>query len=361
MMTSLIPVDYDSPMGAASAAPNLIPVDYDPFPDTAAATVVSTNLVPVDHNPFGGAGSAGSAVTNLVPVDYHPFADSGPAATGLALVDNKPVARSAVAPTNLIPVNHLPFGDAAPAATNLVPIDHDPVWGAAAAATNLVPIDYDPFAALTSTGGAGIPASGADGSPAGSDTTASSVNSTAASDFAHAGTPLAGGPLGRILGAFNPIGYAQAADVPETPATVGSVLRAAIASGRITEKEAAALQQRVNSLSPAERLGPVIRATLPKFDEKTYGVLVTNEGKIVEFKSGGGRDLPYGNYPIASHAEGKAAAWIRDNGSSGGVLYHNNPGGTCGYCRIQAKFLLPEGVELRIVPPEGAARPTDHD
>jgi hypothetical protein len=52
--------------------------------------------------------------------------------------------------------------------------------------------------------------------------------------------------------------------------------------------------------------------------------------------------------------EGKAAVWMRENNSSGGVLYHNHPGGTCGYCNSQIETPLPENARLRVVSPEGA-------
>jgi hypothetical protein len=68
----------------------------------------------------------------------------------------------------------------------------------------------------------------------------------------------------------------------------------------------------------------------------------------------GALNAAYGNYPAAKHVEGKAAIWLRENNSSGGVLFHNNPGGTCGFCDLQTRTLLPEGVKLRVVPPADA-------
>ncbi len=95
---------------------------------------------------------------------------------------------------------------------------------------------------------------------------------------------------------------------------------------------------------------------LPSYDGKTtHGILVTNEGEVIRLSSGG-KQAPYANYkaPAAAHVEGKAAIWIRENGSSGGTVYHNNTDGTCGYCNSQVKSLLPKGVELKIVPPADA-------
>jgi hypothetical protein len=66
---------------------------------------------------------------------------------------------------------------------------------------------------------------------------------------------------------------------------------------------------------------------------------------MVRFQSGAA-DPGYRNYPAAKHVEGKAAIWIRENNSSGGILFHNHPGGTCGFCNLQLNTLLPEDVTL---------------
>jgi hypothetical protein len=93
--------------------------------------------------------------------------------------------------------------------------------------------------------------------------------------------------------------------------------------------------------------------SLPKFDGKTSGILFTNEGRIIELKSGAA-DPAYKNYPAAKHAEGKAAIWIRENGSSGGVVFHNNPNGTCRGCNSNIPTLLPEEATLHTLPEAGA-------
>src|SRR4029077_17919557 len=59
-------------------------------------------------------------------------------------------------------------------------------------------------------------------------------------------------------------------------------------------------------------------------------------------------------YPSAKHTEGKGAIWIGDNNSSGGVLFHNNTGGTCGFCDVQLERLLPNKAVLDVVPPADA-------
>jgi hypothetical protein len=101
----------------------------------------------------------------------------------------------------------------------------------------------------------------------------------------------------------------------------------------------------------AQRLLP--KLLLPEYTGPTSGVLFTNEGRIVRLRSGAPNPA-YRNYPAAKHAEGKAALWIRENDSSGGVLFHNNPGGTCGRCDLQVSTLLPTNSTLRVVPPAGA-------
>lgn len=68
--------------------------------------------------------------------------------------------------------------------------------------------------------------------------------------------------------------------------------------------------------------------------------------------TGDGAD--YGCYVAAGHVEGKAAIQIRSTGSTGGTIHHNNPNGTCGYCRHAIPTLLPEGATLTVIPPPGA-------
>jgi hypothetical protein len=101
----------------------------------------------------------------------------------------------------------------------------------------------------------------------------------------------------------------------------------------------------------AQRLLP--RLLLPEYNGTTSGVLFTNEGRVVRLQSGAPNPA-YRNYPPAKHVEGKAAIWLRENDSSGGVLFHNHPGGTCGLCDRQTRTVLPENVKLRIVPPANA-------
>ena len=93
---------------------------------------------------------------------------------------------------------------------------------------------------------------------------------------------------------------------------------------------------------------------LPPFDgETTHGLLLTDEGDIVPLRSGNA-DPAYRNYKNASHVEGKAAIYIRNNKSSGGVLYMNNSNGICGICNNMTETLLPQDSQLVVVPPEDA-------
>jgi hypothetical protein len=104
--------------------------------------------------------------------------------------------------------------------------------------------------------------------------------------------------------------------------------------------------------------GPIGGPPLPKYDGTTSGVLITNEGQTVPLQSGEA-DPAYRKYPAARHAEGKAAIWIRQNGSSGGVVYHNNPEGTCQLCRTNLPTLLPKDSVLTVVPPPDAKPPDE--
>jgi hypothetical protein len=99
------------------------------------------------------------------------------------------------------------------------------------------------------------------------------------------------------------------------------------------------------------KLPHAISAALPKYDGRTtYGVLITNEGDVVPLQSADANPL-FSNYVPAGHAEGKAAIWMRNHGSSGGIIYHNNTDGTCGFCNAQIKTLLPKDTELLVIPP----------
>lgn len=102
------------------------------------------------------------------------------------------------------------------------------------------------------------------------------------------------------------------------------------------------------------KLPAAISGALPKYErQRTYGMLITNEGDVVPLRSGSPIPL-YGDYVSSKHVEGRAAIWIREHGSTGGVVYHNNTTGTCGFCTRQAATLLPEGARLWIVPPADA-------
>jgi hypothetical protein len=90
---------------------------------------------------------------------------------------------------------------------------------------------------------------------------------------------------------------------------------------------------------------PADAPRLPVYGGKTSGLLITNEGQNVRFRSQEAAS-PYDNYESAGHVEGQAALWIRQNGSSGGALYHNHPNGTCWTCYSHLETLLPKGSVL---------------
>jgi hypothetical protein len=105
-----------------------------------------------------------------------------------------------------------------------------------------------------------------------------------------------------------------------------------------------------------EQLRPIVQ--LPKFDGKTSAVLLTDDGRVIELKSGS--PDPRYDYPAVKHAEGKAAILMRDHDSSGGIVFHNNPDGTCRICNTNLPTLLPEGARLWIVPPADAVAPNEY-
>jgi hypothetical protein len=119
-------------------------------------------------------------------------------------------------------------------------------------------------------------------------------------------------------------------------------------------------EARQKAAEPEKPTTPVkeVPPELPAFDgTTTQGVLRLNEGgPDIPLQSG---DAPaqYRNYPAAGHVEGKAAIIIRERGSSGGTVWHNNPKGTCPMCRSNVPTLLPEGSTLNAIPPEDAVAP----
>jgi len=99
--------------------------------------------------------------------------------------------------------------------------------------------------------------------------------------------------------------------------------------------------------------GPRLVPTLPEYDGvTTHGILITREGQIYGLQSGN-KDPRYPQ-PAAGHVEGKAAIILRETGSAGGTVYHNNTNGTCGHCDRQVRALLPEDVPLMVYPPVNA-------
>jgi hypothetical protein len=387
----LVPGDYDPFAGTAAAGPSLIPVNYDPFSGTNAAP----KLIPVDHDPF--ADGPGRPL-HLVPVDYDPFA-----APDLSIDARSPSPQANAQVGN-------PYSPQSPAQI----ADHSFLqspsgFGAAAAAPPPSQPDLGsrsrdnlPLSFLRSAAPTFPVSSGKFGKLPGSDSpylanTLSPPFGYAAGSVAQNATPAAAVStpddsqpavilasddqkrLQRQLDLFDQNAFGT---VPWRPTIwnqfdspswsvprplrpgyfvsqgvqpLADWLRSAVGQGKLSAQEAAAVQNNVSSPEVAERLASIFRAALPKFDGKTtYGILVTNEGDVVRFINGG-RDPRYSNYESAAHVEGKAAIWMRDHGSSGGVLYHNNTGGTCGYCDSHLETLLPEGATLRVMPPQDAS------
>jgi hypothetical protein len=164
--------------------------------------------------------------------------------------------------------------------------------------------------------------------------------------------PPSGGRIGEPPGPTKAGGSGTGASSPAPSGAVGGAVTPPDSNWR-------QLVQNIEGIKDAwaqggGKLPQAISAALPKYDGKTtYGILITNEGDVVPLQSGGATPL-FDNYSSASHVEGKAAIWIRDHGSTGGVVYHNNTDGTCGYCVSHVPTLLPEGARLSIVPPPDA-------
>jgi hypothetical protein len=172
------------------------------------------------------------------------------------------------------------------------------------------------------------------------------------------GTPIAPAPTVAPAGqsegdAGNRGGACAAPRSASSPAPIGKGGRSQTSSGPDWPKLIGEIKDAL-SAGP-EKLQAVISAGLPKYQEgePTYGVLVTNEGDVVLLQSAKRNPL-YRNYVPSGHVEGKAALWIREHGSSGGVVYHNNTDGTCGFCNSQLETLLPKDAVLWVFPPQDA-------
>ncbi len=93
---------------------------------------------------------------------------------------------------------------------------------------------------------------------------------------------------------------------------------------------------------------------IPDFDGKiTWGILVLEDGTCITFSSGNANPM-FNHYIPASHAEGKAAIYMRQKGIKHGVIFHNNTDGTCPYCNTMLPTLLEENSTLIVVPPINA-------
>ncbi len=96
---------------------------------------------------------------------------------------------------------------------------------------------------------------------------------------------------------------------------------------------------------------------LPLYDGKTtHGIFVAPNGEHIPFSSGSANPK-YKNYIPASHVEGKAAIYMRENEIKKGTIYHNNTDGTCPYCDKMLPTLLEEGSVLEVIPPKGSKAP----
>ena len=108
-------------------------------------------------------------------------------------------------------------------------------------------------------------------------------------------------------------------------------------------------------------------------DRLTTGLLYTEDGAETRLTSGESGDefdsaIGYlgdrlGKKQAAGHVEVKAAAMMRDKGSTYAVLVINNPDGMCGYvllglgCRQVAALILPKGSTMVVWWPSGGPVP----
>lgn len=108
--------------------------------------------------------------------------------------------------------------------------------------------------------------------------------------------------------------------------------------------------------------GGTLPIKLPKYvpGGKTFGVLQTPQRNIPlqSGYSGPAESMPDGapgfDIVTKSHAEGHAAALMRQGGISDATLYINNPE-ICGSCTKLLPTMLPPGSTLKIVLPDGTA------
>jgi hypothetical protein len=150
--------------------------------------------------------------------------------------------------------------------------------------------------------------------------------------------------------------WARGLGIAFSPATSFYHLRAQVLEGlEAYTQPGAAGKMKLRIETAIDRAGAprglsLIRPQLEDYAGRTLGVLFTKEGIMQKLKSGA-PDPRYAKYPAAKHVEGKAAIFMRDIGSSGGIVYHNNTDGTCGSCRSNLPTLLPKGATLFVVPP----------
>jgi hypothetical protein len=112
-------------------------------------------------------------------------------------------------------------------------------------------------------------------------------------------------------------------------------------------RSAAAAERSSIDMTPPE-LPPYVEG------QGTQGVLRLNEGgPDIPLQSV--RPPPLKNYAASGHVEIMGAGEISARNSTGGVIWHNNPKGTCGWCGSQLPTFLPENATVTVVPPNGAA------
>jgi hypothetical protein len=99
---------------------------------------------------------------------------------------------------------------------------------------------------------------------------------------------------------------------------------------------------------------------LPAFNGQTSGILVPKVPPkppvLLESGPRTGARFPYSQ--ADGHVETLGARWMRDNGVTDAIVYHNNPKGTCGNCDYFLPTFLEQNSTLRVIPPKNAVAPS---
>ncbi|MEZ0275987.1 MAG: RHS repeat-associated core domain-containing protein, partial [Roseimicrobium sp.] len=168
---------------------------------------------------------------------------------------------------------------------------------------------------------------------------------------------LVGGGTGATVGTLEVVNNRTNAAIEGTEyqGTVGSDVTDVLVNAATGAAVAGTFQLSANTIRAW--MEGYARGSLPAFNGTTTGNMVTNQLEYVNVTNGprSGARHPY--VMADGHAETNAAQALNMSRGSEGVVYHNNPKGTCGNCnKYTGGFLLP-GKSLNVVPPPNAVAP----